>query len=124
MAFIFNEGPRIPDWDMQGYTGRATVSFRPRAHGGCWNIQAFGTYGHTWQSTGISSVTLRRRAITFGFSSSTKPLAADQPTGQRGLGLPQVAASPAAPEWPGLVPRKVTLRGTRLLAEPAPKRSA
>jgi hypothetical protein len=69
VGFIFNEGPRthIPmPLDMQGHTGRMTVSFRP-SKPGCWYVQAYAQYAHSWASNSVTGISLSAGRDNAGF---------------------------------------------------------
>ncbi|MFD8384928.1 hypothetical protein ACFV2X_41490 [Streptomyces sp. NPDC059679] len=62
-GFLFNEGPRnIYRGDMQGYQGLMGISFKA-SKVGCWNLQAFSKYGHSWKSTRATGFSIGKWSI-------------------------------------------------------------
>ncbi|WP_326797616.1 hypothetical protein OG946_21140 [Streptomyces sp. NBC_01808] len=84
-GFIFNEGPRIgagDTADLQGRIGEMAITFKA-AKSGCSNLQAFSKYGHTWNSTNVSGITIGAESIGFTWStSSNKWQQASQPSSE------------------------------------------
>ncbi|MEO3763772.1 hypothetical protein [Streptomyces sp. B8F3] len=84
-GFIFNEGPRITGpviADMQGLTGELGITFR-KASTGCTTIQGFSKYGHTWNSTNVTGITIGATSIGYTWSStSSRWQQASQPSSE------------------------------------------
>ena len=84
-GFVFREGPRLY-WqgktDMQGYKGLMGISFKA-SKSGCWGVQAFSKYGHTWKSTNVTGFSIGRWSIGIDWSTtSNKWQQASQPSSE------------------------------------------
>lgn len=64
-GFLFNEGPWTP-WkgkvDMKGYQGVMSITFKA-SKSGCWNLQAFSDYGHSWKSNSATGFSIGKSSI-------------------------------------------------------------
>ncbi|AKH84083.1 hypothetical protein AA958_19980 [Streptomyces sp. CNQ-509] len=72
-GFIFNEGPRGGTGDladMQGRIGEMGITFKA-AKKGCSRHQVFSAYGHTWNSTDVTGMTIGADSFGFAWSSSS-----------------------------------------------------
>ncbi|NUS84214.1 MAG: hypothetical protein HOY75_16115 [Streptomyces sp.] len=79
-GFIFNEGPKLGTADMQGYQGLMGISFKASKRG-CWDLQAFSKYGHTWKSSSVTGIGIGRWSISLTWANnSNKWQQASQPS--------------------------------------------
>ncbi|MER7794600.1 hypothetical protein [Streptomyces sp. NPDC097640] len=79
-GFLFNEGPNMGKIDMQGYQGVMGISFKASKRG-CWNLQAFSKYGHSWKSQSATGITLGLTSIGFNWANTgNKWTQASQPS--------------------------------------------
>ncbi|MES4902483.1 MULTISPECIES: hypothetical protein [unclassified Streptomyces] len=79
-GFLFNEGPHVTRTDMQGYQGLMGISFKA-SRSGCWNLQAFSKYGHSWKSQSAIGISLGLTSIGFTWeNNSNKWTQAPQPS--------------------------------------------
>ncbi|MFF2845033.1 hypothetical protein ACFVT5_01705 [Streptomyces sp. NPDC058001] len=71
VGFTFNEGPKlVSKVDMQGYKGGMSVRFKA-SKSGCWNVQTYSKYGHSWKSSSMTGISLGKSSIGFSWSNNS-----------------------------------------------------